>query len=79
MELLVGAGVDEAAQEIKSRGEAAFLIGTMLLFHVLLGVDRRQPIGGLTLPDDMEQALNGYRLRWGACSALRSAWAAASP
>ncbi|MDC1295382.1 hypothetical protein N8077_03480 [Myxococcota bacterium] len=45
-ELLVGAGVDEAAQEIKSRGEAAFLIGTMLLVHVLLDVDRMQAIGG---------------------------------
>lgn len=65
MELLVGAGVDEATQEIKSRGEAAFLIGTMLLVHVLLGVDRMQAIGGLTLPDDMEQALNGYQVEMG--------------
>ena len=61
MELLVGAGVDEATPEIKSRGEGAFLIGIMSLVHVLLGVDRKQAIGGLTLPDDMEQALNGYQ------------------
>ena len=33
----------------------------MLLVHVLLGVDRMQAIGGLTLPEYMEQALDGYK------------------
>ena len=61
MELLVGAGVEGATPEIKARGEAAFLVGIMSLVHVLLGVDRKQAIAGLTLPDDMAQALDGYQ------------------
>ncbi|MBB83134.1 MAG: hypothetical protein CL931_04910 [Deltaproteobacteria bacterium] len=60
MELMVGAGAEEATREIKSRGEIAFLVGIMSLVHVLLGVDRKKAISGLVLPEEMGQALLGY-------------------
>ncbi|MEM9176768.1 MAG: HDOD domain-containing protein [Myxococcota bacterium] len=60
MELMVGAGAEEATPDIKARGETAFLIGIMSLVHVLLGVDRKTAITGLVLPDDMRTALAGY-------------------
>ncbi len=61
MELLTGAGAEQATPEVKSRGEMAFLVGIMSLVHVLLGVDRSVAIGGLTLPDEMQAALAGYQ------------------
>lgn len=60
MELMVGAGVDGASPETKSRGEAAFLTGILSLVHVLLGVDRKTAISGLMLPEDMNNALLDY-------------------
>ncbi|GEM_PF-3929920 len=60
MEMLVGAGIEEAAPEIKARGEVAFLIGIMSLVNVLLGVERKKAISGLVLPDDMSRALMSY-------------------
>ncbi len=60
MELMVGAGTDEATREIKSRGDIAFLVGIMSLVHVLLGVDRKKAISGLVLPEEMGHALLSY-------------------
>ena len=78
MELPFGAGVAEATPEIKSRGEAALLIGIMSLVHVLLCVDLKQAIGRLMLPGCIEQAPMDIRVTWGAYSVLQSAWRAAS-
>lgn len=60
MELLVGAGGEDANPEVKARGEVALLVGIMSLVNVLLGVDRKAAISGLTLPDDMQLALSKY-------------------
>lgn len=56
MELIAlsGGGDDH---ESKDRGEAAFLVGILSLVHVLLGVDKETAIAGLTLPDDIGNAL----------------------
>ena len=61
MELMVGAGVEEATPEIKARGEMAFLVGIMSLVHVLLGVDRSSAISDLVLPDEMSLALSSHQ------------------
>ena len=61
MELLTGAGAEEATPETKAKGEMAFLVGIMSLVHVLLGVDRSAAIGGLTLPDEMQVALASHQ------------------
>jgi EAL and modified HD-GYP domain-containing signal transduction protein len=59
MELMVlarGSG-DRAS---KNRGEAAFLVGILSLVHVLLGVDNKTAIAGLTLPDEIGLALTRF-------------------
>jgi len=60
MELLVGAGAEDADPEKKAQGEVAFLVGIMSLVNVLLGVDRASAISGLTLPNDMQVALSNH-------------------
>ena len=60
MELLTGAGAEQATPELKAKGEMAFLVGILSLVHVLLGVDRSVAIGGLALPDEMSGALADY-------------------
>ena len=72
MELLALSGGSEGA-EAKDRGEAAFLVGILSLVHVLLGVDRKAAIAGLTLPDEINRALTsgegdlGRMLRLAVC------------
>ncbi|HPG28805.1 MAG: HDOD domain-containing protein [Spirochaetaceae bacterium] len=59
MELaVVGSGTEDPA--IKQKAETAFLVGILSLVHVLLGVDRKAAITGLTLPPEMTAALSGY-------------------
>lgn len=59
--------------EAKREGEAAFLVGSLSLVHVLLGVDKKAAIAGLTLPNDIKSALAssegrlGQRLRLAVC------------
>lgn len=60
MELLVGAGAEDATPEKREQGEAAFLTGILSLVHVLLGIDRKTAIKGLALPDHMRSALLDY-------------------
>ncbi|MAG34216.1 MAG: hypothetical protein CL908_25335 [Deltaproteobacteria bacterium] len=60
MELLVTSrGADDPGS--KERSESAFLVGILSLVHVLLGTDRKTAIAGLTLPDEMGQALTDYK------------------
>lgn len=59
MELLVCDGAEEDP-EIKRAGETAFLIGILSLVHVLLGVDRKGAIDGLSLGDEIRAALTDY-------------------
>ena len=72
MELIaLSSGSDDPI--VKDRGEAAFLVGILSLVHVLLGVDQKSAIAGLTLPDDIAKALSdgegelGRMLRLAVC------------
>lgn len=46
---------------VKEVGETAFLVGILSLVHVLLGQERSKAIEGLSIPDEVESALKGYR------------------
>ncbi len=59
MELIALSGGSDQP-EVKDRGEAAFLVGILSLVHVLLGVDQETAIAGLTLPQDMANALSKW-------------------
>ena len=57
MERLAGSRSIGSDAEEKPRSQSAFLVGILSLVHVLLGVDRRQAIAGLSLSDEMHGAL----------------------
>ncbi len=60
MEVIVSASGEQGDPKTTQKGETAFLVGILSLVHVLLGINRKQAISGLILPDEMGRALLKY-------------------